>query len=236
MLELLRSHPGVVKIQQFNRREEARTGADWAWWFEGLGWLGMRVQAKRLEASSRRYEHLLYLSGKKRTRQVDLLRSAAKKDGLYPIYCFYNYWDTTAHPVATVPFHCQSFGPSEQVLGCTLAAADDVHSIVEAGKDDLSSVLDVSFPWVCLVCCPGTESARGLADRVRGALEMHRSDAPVRGEGSRRGRRRAAPTLVERPPTYVTETLEDQRTAEPPTGLAGVVVFRDGARRSTTGR
>jgi Holliday junction resolvase len=45
LLELKRRHENEIKIVPFNRRQEARNGADWAWSFEGKQWLGMRVQA-----------------------------------------------------------------------------------------------------------------------------------------------------------------------------------------------
>jgi hypothetical protein len=33
-----------------------------------------------------------------------VLVTQAKQDGLFPMYCFYNHWDTAAHPLGVVVF------------------------------------------------------------------------------------------------------------------------------------
>jgi hypothetical protein len=44
---LTRAAP-AVQVSTFSQREEARTGADWLWWWRGRGeWFGALVQAKR---------------------------------------------------------------------------------------------------------------------------------------------------------------------------------------------
>ena len=49
LLDLWRLHPSDVIIVQFNKPQEARTGADWLWTLtDGIMWFSMLVQAKRL--------------------------------------------------------------------------------------------------------------------------------------------------------------------------------------------
>jgi hypothetical protein len=106
LLELAKTHTSEVVIHSFNRQAEAKTGADWEWFFEGHLWLGMRVQAKRLDYTTQQYKHLQYVSGRKNPiRQVDLLLAAAKKTNRYPAYCFYSAWDLTSSPFQTAQVH-----------------------------------------------------------------------------------------------------------------------------------
>jgi hypothetical protein len=231
LLELKRQHAKELTITPFNRRQEGRNGADWAWWFEGKQWLGMRVQAKRLYPSGR-YEALDDLVGKSKTKlQADLLLTEAKADNLFPMYCFYNFWDVTKNPVANAAFNCQTFPRSEHLLGCTLAPAADVKlQALDQGKKDFASVGPLSFPWVCLVCCPGS-TGRGsdLSSRVKASIEIQMGqDAPPAPSQRGRRRRRVVPALVDDPPQYVRAALDGTVADQGlPQGVAGVVVFRD---------
>jgi hypothetical protein len=59
LLDLWRLHPSDVIIVQFNKPQEARTGADWLWTLtDGTTWFSMLVQAKRLYQKTERYEKL----------------------------------------------------------------------------------------------------------------------------------------------------------------------------------
>lgn len=42
----------AMRVTTFTRKQESLNGADWQWdlWFEGQGWFGLRMQAKRLKA------------------------------------------------------------------------------------------------------------------------------------------------------------------------------------------
>ncbi|HEY3864561.1 MAG TPA: DUF6615 family protein [Solirubrobacteraceae bacterium] len=227
ILELRRAHPQEIIVKPFNRHAEAQNGADWAWWFQGKKWLGMRVQAKKLYADSRRYAALAHTIGKTKKRQVDVLISQAKKDKLFPMYCFYNFWDIAAHPLKNVSFNCGTFPPSEHRLGCTLASAEEVKLLaIDQGKDDLATVGRISFPWICLVCCPtGTATGHDLASRIKASLEVQQGP-PLRVDGRRRTR--LTPKLVDEPPRYVHAAIDgDSHADDLPQGVAGVVVFKD---------
>lgn len=90
------SHPYEIKIQKFNRRQEAKNGADWEWWFisNGLG-IGFRVQAKKISMENNLYPDVDRTN--KYGRQVDLLIDGAENavPPRIPLYVFYNYVDTS---------------------------------------------------------------------------------------------------------------------------------------------
>ncbi len=262
LLELKRQHSTEIEIVQFNRRQEARSGADWAWWFQGKKWLGMRVQAKKLYPS-RRYEALGDHVGNSKKLQIDVLLKQSKEDNLYPMYCFYNFWDVAAYPLASVPFNCGTFMPREHLMGCMLASAANIKRLaVKLGKDDLATVAQCSFPWLCLVCCP---SARHMGDDLassvlaslavqdRSQVEAQERESlaalqgpeepPLRERGAsaeraqrrRRQRRpRQLPTLIDDPPRYVHATMHGRVPDDDlPQGVGGVAVFRDVPRENT---
>lgn len=232
LLELKRAHPREVVITPSNRRQESRNGADWAWWFQGRQWLGMRVQAKKLYPS-KRYEALADRVGKSKKLQIDLLLAQAKKDSLFPMFCFYNYWNVQTLPLASLMFNCYSFLPSTARFGCTLACAWDVKQhAVRLGKDDLTTISRVAFPWICLTCCPpGSTAGDDLSARVFAALQLHLSREPPPPVGSLRRRRRPiAPQMVDRPPAYVMQALDGHVVDTLPAGIAGVAIFSNPSR------
>jgi len=233
LLELAKAHPSEVAIHSFNRQAEAKTGADWEWFFEGHLWFGMRVQAKRLDYATQRYKHLQYVSSGRvnPTRQVDLLLAAAKKTNLYPAYCFYSAWNLTTSPfqmaqVPGVPFNCDSNPPSESLIGCSIASAYDIHALVNAKKDALIDVMKVAYPWSCLVCCGGVHGS-DAAERTANLLKYHEDVSPERSAWPARRRPRKDTGILSEPPKYVSQILEGKSVDTPPAGVAGVVVIRN---------
>lgn len=87
LYNIARQHQsGNITVIPATRPQEAKHGADWEWWFTRRGrGVGYRVQAKRLFPSGR-YESL-FKKGKP-LGQLEKLVSAAKSDGLDPLYCF----------------------------------------------------------------------------------------------------------------------------------------------------
>ncbi len=111
----LRSHGGhQISVVKFSAQQEGRTtGADWEWWFGSANsWIGLRVQAKRLDIRSQRYRGL----GQRNSLglQNDILINDARSRQLTPIYAFYNYLQ---HPEPLVPWHlcCQGYRIKEVV-------------------------------------------------------------------------------------------------------------------------
>lgn len=79
----------------FNKREEAKVGADWLWWWVGSGGesFGMLVQAKRLYVTGPRWR-FLFDHGHGKQRQA--LWEAAEALDVTPVYVVYLGTRTTA--------------------------------------------------------------------------------------------------------------------------------------------
>ncbi len=219
VIELKALHPIEVKTTTFSRRREARTGADWEWWFTNKtksAWVGVRVQAKILRFTSNRYEALHYKS------QTSVLISDAAKNGLYPLYCFYSQW-----PLATAihPKQCGTFPNAPESYGCSLVSAHAISSIkAYPNSDSLASVMAVSYPWSCLVCCTGGPVKApniDLPQRVRSFL----GDVLHSGKSNTAG----VPSAMNRPPSYVIATMQNEGDYVDPQdeNLAGVMVIME---------
>lgn len=218
VIELKALHPIEVKTTTFSKRREARTGADWEWWFTNKAnsvWFGVRVQAKILKFMSNRYEALHYKS------QTSVLISDAAKNGLYPLYCFYSQW-----PLATAinPKQCGTFPNAPESYGCSLVDAHTISSIkASPNSDSLASIMGVSFPWSCLVCCNGgpvSASNNDFPQRVRGFLRI-----VMRSSGA--SDTTDVPNVMSRPPSYVIATIKNEGDYVdlPDENLAGVIVI-----------
>jgi hypothetical protein len=171
LAELVTRHPRSVRIHATPRLDETLNGSDWEWWIGEPGaWLGMRVQAKRLNI--RRQRFMAIRTQKPRsaadTQMTTLIKQAAA-DGLTPAYCFYVYsprWPWSAIWMA------QDLGRSEpEVCGCIFGHASAVRATKSESLDKISQVC---MPWHYLVCSDSDDAAT-QAERVRGLL--HRSAA-----------------------------------------------------------
>jgi hypothetical protein len=153
LFRLWATHPLQVAIWRHSQRRESRSGADWEWWLGGPGgWVGFRVQAKKLDDSGVRYQHLF--RSVRGQRQIDTLIDQARATGITPIYCFYNGLPGV---LASWRASCSGTLPP-QARGCTVASARSVRLL---NSDELAQLAPVSAPWSDLVCCqPGA----GLAD------------------------------------------------------------------------
>jgi hypothetical protein len=91
LIELKRTLPPLIYTEKFTRYREGRdTAADWEWWIGDRDtWLGLRVQAKRLDPYTQRYE-LFAGDRRKALKQGDQFMEAALSgtERLYPVYCF----------------------------------------------------------------------------------------------------------------------------------------------------
>jgi hypothetical protein len=174
LLELKRAMGGRLQVHKFSKREESVTGADWVWWLGGRnGWFGMRVQAKRLDHDSLIYEHLGYRAKKKTHRQIDLLISAAAKDGIFPAYCFYNAFKIgTSLPA--LAWNCGCHTENRQHLGVMLAAAEEVVTRPKFPKCRVTEVSKIGKPLHCIDCDISYQSpTETLAEKARNlAIEL----------------------------------------------------------------
>jgi hypothetical protein len=153
LIDIQSRHPTEIVTYKFSSYEEGRaSGADWEWWFgSATSWLGVRIQAKKIDPSQQ-YPELLHVAPNG-SLQVDMLIQSSQKEQLYPLYCFYNFW--LGAPMPNVTWNCGSFIPSLPALGCTIAAASAVRPLIMAKTTTLAAVAPIAYPWSCLLCCSG---------------------------------------------------------------------------------
>jgi len=217
-----------VRVRKFSTNVEGLvTGADWEWWLGSPGnWVGMRVQAKKIDTHLLTYPELNHTSAKTKVRQVDRLISNAQKAGLLPLYCFYNYWRT---PSSDPNWPCGTFQPDRELWGCSIAPAEAVRACVNSGRNGIADLATVSRPWMCLVCCPAFSDHRDLASRVFSYVSkilLPGITFPIDAND-----RNAPPEprpwgVVKALPGYAMAVL-DGKPSETPEGVAGVVVIAD---------
>jgi hypothetical protein len=175
LLKIARCREVDIAVYKFSKKEEARQGADWQWFFSsssGNKHFGMRVQAKRIDVHSLSYRYIDHEikdgSGRKHL-QVDLLIEDAKRNPkykLYPLYFFFNYWNDRSIS-RRLSNRCNTrVGGS---LGWTFASAQDVRPLAIARKKQLDpDLLEVSYPIRCLFC---HDEALDLPDGIQSALK-----------------------------------------------------------------
>jgi hypothetical protein len=157
LLELKLRHPHDVVIHIFTKKEEFRTGADWEWWFVGLrrNCFSFRVQAKVIDPAVGGFPHLHYCRPSDHLYQTDVLIKSALL-GSYasvPLVCLYTYWPNARR---NFPWQCGTFPVRSALRGCSVASAFAVrHLRPLPNSTHADSVLPVSRPWHCLVCCQG---------------------------------------------------------------------------------
>lgn len=162
LLTLQMRHPHRVSSQKFTKHMESIHGADWEWWLGSTaGWLGLRVQAKKLNSRTLKYTGLDRTTS--RGRQIDLLinHSMSSNPPKIPIYVFYNYWDVRRY---VPPWLCCSYLRSYDMLGCGLSDAHYVRAVLNRGSKDLTRIAGTMYPWSCLVCCH--QNSRRQKDRL----------------------------------------------------------------------
>lgn len=100
---LTRNAP-VTQVWTYTQREEARTGADWLWWWRSGGeWFGALVQAKRNKPRlSMPWYDFGYRTGSGH-RQIDLLLGHARNLGVPAVYVLYNYPRIDPHAAVGTP-------------------------------------------------------------------------------------------------------------------------------------
>lgn len=174
--ELQRSHPQEIRTRKCSRHVESINGADWEWWLHSHDWwLGLRVQAKKIDPQRLIYRNL---DKKSRTnRQIELLTDKALRNQppMIPVYVLYNYWDVRKHDP---PWHCGTYAKMIEMLGCSICHAMSLKHIMDQGFMDLEMISGQMYPWSCLVCCHGfSEADNGLPKRaldfLRGAFKEH---------------------------------------------------------------
>lgn len=81
----------AVTVVPFTQQAEARSGADWVWWWmDSAGGYGMLVQAKRVTVTGGSWSFGFdYKTNRAERPQREVLLSAAAQLGLLPVYALY---------------------------------------------------------------------------------------------------------------------------------------------------
>jgi hypothetical protein len=169
LLELKRQLPFLIYTEKFTRYREGKvTAADWEWWIASQdNWLGLRIQAKRLDPVTQRYE-LFRSDPSKAVAQADMLIEAAARgpERLYPLYCMYN----ANCPTPPDP-PCSPGRPDGRVYGCTLLPARIVRDLVDQGLSAYTDFAPYAIPWSCLFCEEDFSSDGDMAAQAQHVLD-----------------------------------------------------------------
>ncbi len=190
--------------------ESRVTGADWEWWFQQSGSaFGAAVQAKCLQKDGS--YNIEYVPPGTKKPQIERLLRYCRDYGVYPMYCFYNWWQQNPVPGY---WPCGSFGHQEDRWGCAIADGTVIWRLHRQGHHDVHSLHKSSLPWHCIVCCPSHYSAGapGPGTRAAGILQFLQAQGPgvsIREEQSDEEREPLpGPHTVEHVPERISALLE----------------------------
>ena len=161
-----------IRLYQPTKSEEAVRGTD----IEMRLRVGRRsaivaaIQAKKINTSTTRYDSLNALTGKTRSRQIDVLEAYASQTRATPLYLLYNH--VTTSNIWGV-WHC-GFWPDRQQLGCTLVPSARIRDVLVAprGRRKFCDIhaFPEAMPWRCIECPRGLDAtspcSRGAGGRA----------------------------------------------------------------------
>lgn len=247
LLDLKLTYPGNVQIVAFNKRQEAITGADWAWNFQsanGIWNQPMLVQAKRLDDDEIGYSSIDHQIGKVspgmvRPFQIDRLITKANNYGFPAVYAFYNYLSNHSR----VPNSCTTLSNAGQQIPQSwgIAFADAAKVKAELPDKAFDTHRRHSLPFHCLLCSLGSgqKGDKGTAgavarmlDRLASSTDDLSSPNPT-DLGTREPDQsphpifKVADQVASIQDENARENLKEKLAAEFP-DLAGVAIFRDG--------
>ncbi|MBD1932399.1 MULTISPECIES: DUF6615 family protein [Cyanophyceae] len=153
LLELARANCTEVQVIKTPKDKEKCQGTDWEWWIGNhrLGWLRYAVQAKKVDPRTSRYKVLGHKVHS--IPQIEILEKYAKVNHAIPLYCFYNYLDSSSlisYWRCNLPYEVEQFG-------CTVTPSKHVRTALSergARKFEFLHTFNGTKPWRCLVCCP----------------------------------------------------------------------------------
>jgi hypothetical protein len=158
LLRIREAAAPFVTAVRVNKKQEGKIGADWVWAFYGQNrWFLARVQAKKLDFASDSYPGVGKKTGRSyqynllihRALYADYRRRIPHPWPLFPMYCFYNYWADATCPTT---WGCPSWQSDPSTLGCTIASAQAVRQVWQAGHRKASHFAPECIPWSCLFC------------------------------------------------------------------------------------
>ncbi|MGB3183105.1 MAG: DUF6615 family protein [Cyclobacteriaceae bacterium] len=133
----------ILHYEKFNKREEAKTGADWLWEivFSDESSISFLVQAKKVSDDQSVKKALTYPVGKKKIPQMEILLRHARSITALPFYCFYTIAQTENS-------RCSGNKKKEGVFWT------DAHWLNSNGSPPpFNELMRVTTPIACLFCC-----------------------------------------------------------------------------------
>lgn len=132
------------------RINEAHKGCDFEMWIgsDRRGWSRYAVQAKKITASSGRYEKLSHAV--RGSSQIEILNEYAKRARAASLYCFYNFAPHVMNWNCALP-------RDETQLGCMVAPAVVVEQALRlrgCRHFGWMHIQPEAIPWRCLLTCP----------------------------------------------------------------------------------
>lgn len=226
LAQLRELHRREIRVVKFTQMQEAfLTGADWEWWIGSpreRRWIGLRVQAKKLETRLMAYPSLPLVTKSTGQLQVETLLRSAQSLGRVPLYCLYNYWEA-AGPFAgpnrksvRARIPCRTCNYDRELYGCSIVPAIAVRQLIQARKSRLSELFPSSVPWSCLVCHGTVPGGSSIVHHVVDGLSPLVDDSKVID-------RAIHPAL----PDYVVRAMSEDSVTEGPADLAGALVIGD---------
>lgn len=213
-------------VRAISRQEERAIGADYEWWFGDRGgrWLGIRVQAKRVDHREA-FRALNYLPAGASIPQSRTLLETCRNLNMLPTHCLYVYSEAFLEPLH----------------GCSLLSPLIVSAFPVNSKVALEQVNRCLVPWTLLVCTERhrwqpTLNGRGLPDIVldgwANAMGYGHENRPRELDANDGWQVFTRQPFTSNPPRYVRAMLEtDQPLADEgemlERNLGGVVVIRE---------
>ncbi|WP_152566341.1 DUF6615 family protein [Lysobacter antibioticus] len=243
--DLANNYPGDLSIIAFNKREEGRVGADWAWAFisaDGKYSIPMLVQAKLLDLSDVNYPEISRAIGRRKpaVRQIDRLIASAEELGWPALYAFYNHLDDPSR----IPYKCRSLAMQGTQMpeswGISIAHAESVRAALDDQSFDTHRMHSIALH--CLLCSRGLgiRPAFGSPELLLNGLVRLRDLAEDNEIGISSisllpdtlftelpHMFRVARDMASAQSFFEYETLRDEVAQRYP-DIAGVVIFRDG--------
>jgi hypothetical protein len=213
LLHLAVNYRASIRIQRFTANQEATNGADWEWWIrEHHGYVGFRVQAKRVDPHLGRVALDQPAAKRVRSRfprQIDAFSERCRRDRIAGLYCVYNDARPVPAPGLAPVGPCPHGPDNADLWGCAIVLADTAMRLANERIFDAVTILGAGTPWHRLVC----QSPQGtLTASVFDAFNQMRTAefAIRRSLRERRGERMANhPKELELGPAPATEPPEE---------------------------
>lgn len=175
LLDLCRWFPSAMQACSFTRQAETKSGADLLLAVRRAGGqhMGMLIQAKSSDHKGR----YLYF----KPNQASKLIQTANRNGLLPLYFFYNNCDTTQLNLRDHCLQCDNckFAPEQWAI--SVARAERTLNIPKASRH-LVKFSEFADPLMCLFCCDCSgEGESSISDLI---LKWARSTSEVEGAGT----------------------------------------------------